>query len=71
MKQTATEFLFNKLWETPKDKLTWHAILEQANKMFEEQQFDFYMKGNFEGRGNYEESTKEDFELQYKKEYDK
>jgi hypothetical protein len=37
MKQTATEFLFEKLWETPKDKLTWNAILEQANKMFEEQ----------------------------------
>jgi hypothetical protein len=33
MKQTATEFLFEKLWETPKDKLTWNAILEQAKKM--------------------------------------
>jgi hypothetical protein len=40
MKQTATEFLFEKLWETPKDKLTWNAILEQANKMFEEQIID-------------------------------
>lgn len=71
IKTTATEFLFEKLWETPKDKLTWNAILEQANKMFEEQQFDFYMKGNFEGRGNYDEATKEDFKLEYKKEYDK
>jgi hypothetical protein len=33
MKQTATEFLFEKLWETPKDKLTWNAILEQALKI--------------------------------------
>jgi hypothetical protein len=33
MKQTATEFLFEKLWETPKDKLTWNAILEQAKEM--------------------------------------
>jgi hypothetical protein len=32
-KQTATEFLFEKLWETPKDKLTWNAILEQAKEM--------------------------------------
>jgi hypothetical protein len=32
-KTTATEFLFEKLWETPKDKLTWNAILEQAKEM--------------------------------------
>jgi hypothetical protein len=71
-KTTATEWLFEKLWDSPKDKFTWNAILEQANKMFEQQQYDFYMKGNFEGRGNYEEPTnKDDFELAYKKEYDK
>jgi hypothetical protein len=33
MKQTAVEYLFEKLWETPKDKLTWNAILEQAKEM--------------------------------------
>ena len=33
MKQTATEFLFEKLWNEPKDKLTWNAILEQAKEM--------------------------------------
>ena len=33
MKQTATEFLFEKLWDSPKDKLTWHSILEQAKEM--------------------------------------
>jgi hypothetical protein len=32
-KTTAVEFLFEKLWETPKDKLTWNAILEQAKEM--------------------------------------
>jgi hypothetical protein len=37
MKQTATEYLFEKLWETPKDKLTWNAILEQA-KLIERRQ---------------------------------
>jgi hypothetical protein len=37
MKQTATEFLFDKLWETPKDKLTWNAILEQAKEIEKEQ----------------------------------
>ena len=33
MKQTAVEWLFQQLWETPKDKLTWHSILEQAKQM--------------------------------------
>jgi hypothetical protein len=33
MKQTATEFLFEKLWNEPKDKLTWNSILEQAKEM--------------------------------------
>jgi hypothetical protein len=37
IKQTATEFLFEKLWETPKDKLTWNAILEQAKEMEKQQ----------------------------------
>jgi hypothetical protein len=33
MKKTATEFLFEKLWETPKDKLTWNAIFKVAKQM--------------------------------------
>jgi hypothetical protein len=37
MKQTATEFLFEKLWDSPKDKLTWNAILEQAKEMEKQQ----------------------------------
>ena len=30
---TAVDWLFQQLWETPKDKLTWHSILEQAKQM--------------------------------------
>jgi hypothetical protein len=33
MKQTAVDFLFEQLWETPKDKLNWYAILYQAKEM--------------------------------------
>jgi hypothetical protein len=33
IKTTATEWLFEKLWQTPKDKLTWNAILHQAKEM--------------------------------------
>jgi len=35
MKETATEYLFEKLWETPKDKFTWQSILKEA-KEYEE-----------------------------------
>jgi len=29
-KQTSVDFLFEKLWDTPKDKFEWNAILEKA-----------------------------------------
>jgi len=38
--QTAVEFLFEQLWETPKDKLNWYAILKNAKAM-EKQQITF------------------------------
>jgi hypothetical protein len=44
-KQTATEWLFKKLWDEPKDKLTWYAILKQAEEMFEEQITDAWQHG--------------------------
>ena len=47
MNQTSVEWLFEKLWETPKDKFTWHSILEQAKEMEKEQIIDAYDKGEF------------------------
>jgi len=38
---TAVEWLFQKLWDEPKDKLTWYAILKQAKEMEEEQSLNF------------------------------
>ena len=32
MKQTAVDWLFNRLWEIPKDKFSWHSILEEAKQ---------------------------------------
>jgi len=31
--QTAVEWLFEQLWDTPKDKLTWHTILKKAKEI--------------------------------------
>lgn len=31
--QSAVEWLFNELWNTDKDKFTWHSILKKAKEM--------------------------------------
>lgn len=33
MSNSSVEWLFHKLWNTPKDKLNWHSILKQAKEM--------------------------------------
>ena len=48
MKQTPVEWLFEILWNEPKDKLTWNAILIKANEMFEQQIIDAYAQGFIE-----------------------
>ena len=35
MKQTAVEYLFEQLWDTPKNKLVWGHILNKAKEMEE------------------------------------
>jgi hypothetical protein len=37
MKKTAVDYLYEKLWEIPKDKFTWQMILQQAKEMEKEQ----------------------------------
>ena len=44
MKQNSIEFLFEKLWDTPKDKFEWNAILKQAKAMHKEEQISFAKK---------------------------
>jgi hypothetical protein len=41
-KQTATEWLFERIWVTPKDKLDWNALLKQAMEMEKQQIIDAY-----------------------------
>ena len=35
MAQSSVEWLFEQLWEEPKDKLTWYSFLKQAKEMEE------------------------------------
>jgi hypothetical protein len=44
-KQTAVEYLFEQLWETPKDKFTWHSILKKAKEIEEQRMFEFWNGG--------------------------
>jgi len=37
---TAIEWLFKQLWEEPKDKMVWYAILDKAKDMEKEQFID-------------------------------
>ena len=63
MKQTSVEWLFDKLWETPKDKFTWYLIFGQAKQMEKEQIIDAYDKGEFN------QGCNEDAEQYYKENY--
>ena len=65
MKDTAVEWLFEKLWETPKDKFTWHLIFGQAKQIEKEQIIDAYDKGEFN------QGCNEDAEQYYNENYGK
>jgi hypothetical protein len=49
MKQTAVEWLFQELWDTSKDKLTWYSILEKAKEMESDREYE--IKAFWFGRG--------------------
>jgi hypothetical protein len=42
---TSIEWLFNELWEQPKDKLTWNSILEEAKLLHKQEMSDSYQNG--------------------------
>ena len=45
MKQTSIEWLFENLWDEPKDKLTWHSIFEKAKEMHKKEIIDAFKSG--------------------------
>jgi hypothetical protein len=45
MKQTAVDWMFDQLWETPKDKLAWFKILMDAKEMEKEQIKQAWIEG--------------------------
>lgn len=47
MTKTAVDYLFEKLWEMPKDKFTWHSILQEAKQIEKEQIIEAFKDGAF------------------------
>ena len=64
-KQTAVEWLFQKLWDQPKDKITWWEILDKAKEMEKNQIMNSYECGV----GDSYDYTSEEGELFYKQIY--
>ena len=61
MKQTAVDWMFYQLWETPKDKLAWFKILMEAKEkeQIEDAYWDGIFNGEFlDGQGYYNETYK-------------
>lgn len=49
-KQTAVDYLFEKLWQMPKDKLVWQHYLEKAKEMEKEQIREAFVVGKWDGK---------------------
>jgi len=49
MKQTAVDYLFQELWDRPKDKFVWQSILKQAKEMEEGEIAVAYSTGTLDG----------------------
>jgi hypothetical protein len=45
MTQTAVDWMFDHIWETPKDKLAWFKILMEAKQIHEQQIKEAYDTG--------------------------
>jgi hypothetical protein len=71
MKQTAVEWLFEKLWNTGKDKFTWYAILKKAKAMEKEQIIDSYCQGCFDISKDENIFPRETSEQYYKETFNK
>jgi hypothetical protein len=49
MKETAVDYLFEKLWQMPKDKFVWQHYLKNAKEMEEGQIAVAYSTGTLDG----------------------
>lgn len=68
--QTAVEWLFEKLWEEPRDKFTWYSILRKAKEIEKEQIIEAFDEGQeYEYQYHINSAPKFDSETYYKETY--
>ena len=63
MKQTSAEWLFQQLWETPKDKFVWFSILLKAKEMHKQEIEEAFIAG--EHQQGYELEAEEYYKETY------
>jgi len=68
--QTAVEWLFEKLWEEPRDKFTWYSILRKAKEIEKGQIIEAFDEGQeYEYQYHINSAPKFDSETYYKETY--
>ena len=70
-KQTAVEWLFHKLWNEPKDKFVWYALLKQAKGMNQEQIEEAFNSGMVNSVDWFNDGITEESEQYYNETYGK
>jgi hypothetical protein len=65
-KQTSVEQLFHKLWDTPKDKFTWYAMLKEHMKIHKEEIEDAYWDSYKEGQYSGDKTADEYYNQTYR-----
>lgn len=69
MRQTAVDYLFQELWQAPKDKWMWKMILNQAKEMEKEQIIDVFKDAyDFGYYDNYNYSAEQYYKETYENE---
>ena len=70
MKQTAVDYLFEKLWDEPKDKLTWYKIAGDAKDMEKEQMGNTWVDSRIADKGYDYIGKQKSFEEYYNETYE-
>jgi hypothetical protein len=64
--QTSVDFLFEKLWDTPKDKFEWNAILERARTLHSLEILSAFVTGELDA-SDYNDGVNNAEEVYYNK----
>lgn len=68
LEQTAVEWLFEKLWETPKDKFNWYSILEKVKEMEKQQIIDAHNIGRNDKHNDFDREGEQYYNETFKSE---